>query len=132
MLTVGTPHYLIAESRRSSGALWKGGLSSSSGMEMISLPPPSYLMCGVHSKVFPAVCRVHAEEDKHFASLCSRLRGRLTPLQLHVHSDYSCPYHKTLAQLNSLPSLDSPQQQLLCLRDAMVLLLEMYLLHASG
>lgn len=86
----------------------------------MSLLPPSYLMCSVHSKVFPAVCRVHQAEDKHFVSLCSMLRGHLTPLQLNVHRDYSCPYHKTLAQLNYLRCLGSPQQQLLCLRDAMV------------
>lgn len=77
-------------------------------------------MCGVHSKVFSAVCRVHAKEDQRFADRCRQLRGRLTPRTVGVHSDYQCPYRHTISHLNRLEELPAPLEQLYCLQDAIV------------
>ena len=80
----------------------------------------SYLMHKIHSKVYPAVCKVLSREDRAFSERCQRLMGRLTPSSLGVPEDYSCRYSLTLAALGRIEQLNSPLEKLYCLQEAMV------------
>ena len=75
----------------------------------------------VHSKVFPALCRVHKRQNDDLVQRSKYLRGTLTPSGVGVSEDYNCPYGQTLLHLNQLESFKSPLEQLYCLQDAMVL-----------
>ena len=86
----------------------------------IPLSRLSYLMHHVHSKVFPAVCAVHAKYDSAFSERCCALRGRLTPSVAGVSQDYECQYPSTLSHLKDLDSLQSPLEMLYSVQDAMV------------
>ena len=74
----------------------------------------------VHSKVFPAVCRVHKRQNDALVQRCKYLRDTITPSSVGVSSDYDCPYIQTLIHLNRLEDYRSPLEQLYCLQDAMV------------
>ena len=78
----------------------------------------------VHNKIYPAVCRVHQKEDKFLTERCQQLRGRLTPETVGVPSDYSCPYHQTLAKLNKLKESTSPLEMIHVLYDAVESVME--------
>ena len=82
--------------------------------------PSSYLMEKVHSKVFPALCRVHKRPNEDLVQRSRYLRGTMTPSGVGVSEDYNCPYTQTLLHLNQLEGFKSPLEQLYCLQDAMV------------
>lgn len=88
---------------------------------LLSSPPlPSYLMHHVYSKVYPAVCGVHAKYDRQFNKRCQLLRGKLTPSVVGVPRDYECQYPSTLAPLRLLDSLETPLEILYAIQQAMV------------
>ncbi|CAI8012638.1 Ankyrin repeat domain-containing protein 27 [Geodia barretti] len=87
--------------------------------EAVWLSMESYLMEKVHSKVFPALCRVHKRQNDDLVQRSKYLRGTLTPSGVGVSEDYNCPYGQTLLHLNQLESFKSPLEQLYCLQDAM-------------
>lgn len=72
----------------------------------------------VHSKIYPAVCRVHQREDTLLVDRCRQLRGNLTPETVGVSSDYNCPYPFTLGKLNKLQGATSPLEKIHILHDA--------------
>lgn len=74
----------------------------------------------VHSKVYPAVCKVLSREDRAFSERCRRLRGHLTPSVIGVPEDYNCQYSKTLNILGQVEQYSTPLEKLYCLHDAMV------------
>jgi hypothetical protein len=88
--------------------------------EAVWLSIESYLLEKVHSKVFPALCRVHKRENDDLLQRSKYLRGTLTPSGVGVSEDYNCPYGQTLLHLNQLESFKSALEQLYCLQDAMV------------
>ena len=77
-------------------------------------------MAQVHTKVFPALCRVHKQQNYNLLQRCKHLRDIITPSRVGVSEDYNCPYNQTLLHLNRLESYKSPLEQLYCLHDAMV------------
>ena len=74
----------------------------------------------VHSKVYPAICGVHAKQDRHLYERCWHLRGKLTPSVVGVSDDYECRYPMTLAHLKRIESLETPLEILYTIQDAMV------------
>ena len=78
----------------------------------------------VHRKIYPAVLRVHQREDKFLMERCQQLQGCLTPEAAGVPSDYSCPYHQTLAKLNKLKESTSPLEMIHILHDAVECVME--------
>ena len=78
----------------------------------------------VHSKIYPAVCRVHQREDALLADRCRQLRGNLTPEIVGVSSDYNCPYPFTLGKLNKLQGADSPLEKIHVLHEAVECVME--------
>lgn len=82
----------------------------------------SYLLSCVHTKVFPAVCGLHKEDDALFKERCANLRGKLSPEYVGMSEDYYCSYHKTIQQLNNIQSMQSPLEGLYIFQDALVLL----------
>lgn len=87
--------------------------------EAVWISIEGYLLSSVHAKVFSAVCRVYSREDRRLRERCQHLRAKLTPSVVGVHSDYECPYPKTLGHLNRLELCHSPLEKLYCLQDAM-------------
>ena len=78
------------------------------------------MMHHVHSKVFPAVCGVHARYDRDFSERCRLLNGKLTPSVVGVSEDYECQYPSTLTHLKLISSLETPLDMLYTTQDAMV------------
>lgn len=74
----------------------------------------------VHSKVYPAICGVHAKQDRQLHERCRLLRGKLTPSAVGVSEDYECRYPSTLVHLQGIESLETPLEILYTIQDAMV------------
>ena len=81
-------------------------------------------MYHVHSKIYPAICRVHQREDAQLVERCRQLRGNLTPEGVGVSSDYNCPYPLTLGKLNKLQGAASPLEKIHILYDAVECVME--------
>lgn len=87
---------------------------------MIYPLPPSVLLCSVHSKVYPAVCSLHKNQEEVFNKRCHLLRGKLTTQFLSLSNDFQGEYHKTVKELNKLDSIESPLDGLYTFQDALV------------
>lgn len=87
--------------------------------DAIWLSMEGYILHQVHSKVFPALCRVHKRQNDTLSQRCKHLRDTITPSRVGVSEDYNCPYNQTLLHLNRLEGYKSPLEQLYCLQDAM-------------
>jgi hypothetical protein len=112
--TTKQAHASFMESNRRDGRLQDRRVH-----EAVWLSIEGYLMDQVHAKVFPALCRVHKQQNYNLLQRCKHLRDTITPSQVGVSDDYDCPYNQTLLHLNRLESYKSPLEQLYCLHDAM-------------
>ncbi|KAK7475050.1 hypothetical protein BaRGS_00033731 [Batillaria attramentaria] len=76
----------------------------------------SYILGGVHEKVFEVVCTRFAEDDQYLVSkIQSQLQG-ISAKSLGIKSKFACPLPTAVAELKRLDDLTTPREQLYCLK----------------
>lgn len=76
----------------------------------------SYIMGGVHNKVFQALCSRYVKEDQSLVSKCQRQLRGVTAESLGITADFACPLPSAVTELSRLESLTTPREQLYCLK----------------
>ncbi|XP_050408484.1 putative uncharacterized protein DDB_G0284213 [Patella vulgata] len=75
----------------------------------------SYILGMVHYKIFGVICDKKKKEDKDLLVKCHQLDG-ITPVQLRVNKQFSCPLPSAVVELARLDSLCTPCEKLTCLK----------------
>ncbi|XP_022110510.1 ankyrin repeat domain-containing protein 27-like [Acanthaster planci] len=86
--------------------------------EAITVALESYIMGGVHTKVFKAVCQQMAEDDQVLYRRVQELQG-VKANQLGVKKDFCCPLPAAVVELARLDGINNPQEKLLCLKSTL-------------
>ncbi|PVD32732.1 hypothetical protein C0Q70_08177 [Pomacea canaliculata] len=84
--------------------------------DILTAAVESYVMGGVHQKVFRVLCQHHLEEDKHLsAKICQQVCD-VTPQDLKVSPDFICPLPNAVRAMLELENLTTPLEKLTCLK----------------
>jgi hypothetical protein len=79
------------------------------------LAAESYVMRGVHDKVFLFMCRLHEVEDTALARLIGKLEACITQEALGVPPNCKCDLTEAVARIANLPAACCPVEKLNCI-----------------
>eukprot|EP00118_Oscarella_pearsei_P005260 m.23964 g.23964 ORF g.23964 m.23964 type:complete len:501 (+) comp28556_c0_seq1:69-1571(+) len=90
---------------------------------LLQLAVESYIMNGVHHKMFHFVKNVYRQQDESLLGYCRRYHG-LTAKDLTVADRLCCPTPEAIVELASLEGHTNPLDKLLCMKQTLELISE--------
>lgn len=96
--------------------------------EVIAIATESYLIGGVHTKVFKAVCEECQSQDAVLTTKSEQLQG-ITGKQLGVNSQLDCPLPTSVVELARLDGIICPHEKIICLKTTLDNITEEVTLH---